>query len=154
MKRQHGLDHASDSRRALGVADQALYGSYGAGFRRGAPLPKKKRQGFQFDAITQGGSRSMRFVKPDGRRRKTGLRVGSAQGANLADAGRHGHAGTTPVAGAAKSLDHRVNAVSVAFRVDQPFQNKNANAFADDNAVRCLIEGTHFAPSTRGPVSC
>ncbi len=92
----------------------------------------------------------MRFIHTNGRRREASLSVSSTQGPDLTVARGYCHAGTPAIARASKSLDHRVDAVAVPLCVGEPFQDKNANTFANHDAIRCFIEGTHFTSRRQG----
>ncbi len=66
---------------------------------------------------------------------------GLAHGAALAAGVGGDQSGGTAVAGHARPADDRVHAVAVAFGVREPFEDDDAGALPDEDAVGMAVEG-------------
>ena len=139
IERQRRLDHTRCAGRGLGMTDLRLDRTQGAPGLRGRA--EHLAQCADLDRVTDPGAGPVPFDQLDSFRIHPGLAVGPAQGFALPGRIRFVDGGTTPVTGGADPLDHRVNPVPVPFRVGQPLDDHDAQAFAEGGSVGIPIIG-------------
>ena len=149
MQRHRGLDHAGDAGGGFGVTDLRFYRAEcapglgrgtrlrcvwlsGGGLRRAGPRCSALKhfcQGREFRRITDLGAGAMRFEQTECVRRHAGRCVGALQRELLPAGPRRVNCAAAAIAGRTDALEHRVDAVAIAFGISQALQHQHADAF-------------------------
>ena len=145
VQRQHGLHHAGDAGRGLGVADHRLHRADDGAARRPAFFADQPRGALQLGRVACHRAGAVGFEQPHAGRPEARHRVRPPHRPQLARRQRCRQALGVAVAAAAHALDDGVDAVAVAFGIGQPLQRHHRDAFADDDAVARGVEGVAAA---------
>ncbi len=128
------------------MTDLGLHRTHRAAPRCGAPVGEELSEARELRAVTDDRAGRMRLDQTHIARGDPGSCVGPFHRQHLAGLARGGHAERPAVTRACHRPDDRVDAVAVAFGVDESFQHDNGHAFPEADAVGGGVE-------TAGPTS-
>ncbi|GAA3837674.1 hypothetical protein GCM10022243_00210 [Saccharothrix violaceirubra] len=143
---QHGLDHARDARRGLGVPDVGLDRAQPQ--RLGARLAVGRQQGLRLDRVAERGAGAVRLdVVHVGRLQARERQRPPDHPFLRRTVGRGQTVGRAVLVHGGRP-HHREHPVTVAARVGKPFQQQESGALAPARAVGRVREG--LDPPVRG----
>ena len=139
-ERQRRLDQRGDAGGGHRVADHRFHGAEGAGRMGPAPSAVEGGDGLDLRGIALDRAGAVGLEQADGVRLEAGVGVGVLERRHLAAGGGRQEAGGAAVAGAAHSLDDRIDAVAIPEGVLGPLQHHRAGSLADQHAVGPAVE--------------
>lgn len=135
------FDHPSDARRRFGMADIGFDGTDPQGSVQRTPTPVNLVKRIHFDGIAQAGAGAVGFDAIDFQWGEFGVLQRLANHFALRGSVGRGEAITAAIVIDGGSLNQRQDAVTVALRVRETFQEQDAAAFAAPIAVGGSVEG-------------
>ena len=140
IDRERGLDEARDPGGRHGVADVGLDGAERCARLAGISGPEETSQRGELRRVPRRGARSMSLDEPHRLGREPGRGVGARQRQELALDARREEARLATIAGGTDAADHRIDAIAVLDRVGEALAHHEADALADEDAVRFAVK--------------